>query len=153
MYLCNAGITSNKVLITASGPNSLRVAWWVENGSMALRYTVSCSIVSDNNIEEGTHKKKVAVTFKGAINTMNFGQLLPSTRYSCCIAEHNVDSNSTSEICKEVTTFTEAVEEADSLNGTTIFLFVMVMTAVLCTSMLLVIIRKQRRDGERIANW
>ena len=139
-------------MIIASGTNNLQVTWWIDHKSMVLMYTVSCSRVSNSSI---TVKRNITFLVKGAINVANIGQLLPSTRYNCCVGEHNVDSTF-SEVCKEAVTLIQQVGEqtnSPTASGTTVSLFAMILITLLCTSLLLVVIRKQGKAGKRIVNW
>ena len=148
----HAGITSGEVIITASGTNNLQVTWWIDHKSVVLMYTVSCSRVSNTSI---TVKRNITFLVEGAINVVNIGQLLPSTRYNCCVIKHNVD-NTSSEVCKEAVTLTnQGGEQTNSptASGATISLFAMILITLLCILVLLVIIRKQGKDAKRIVNW
>lgn len=136
-------------MVTASGTNNLQLMWWIDNKSMASRYTVSCSIVSNMNI---VIKKNVTFVVEGTINMANIGQLLPSTRYNCCVIEYNVDGTF-SEVCKVAVTQVGEQTNSSFASGATISLFAMILIMLLCISVLLLIIRKQGEDGKRIVNW
>lgn len=151
--LCDAGITSDQVLITASGSNNLQVALWIEhNVSTALRYMVSCSTVS--NTGSNAAVKKNVMIIEGTINTANIGQLLPSTKYNCCVIESNVDSTFSEVICMEAVTLTQVCEQTNIPSAATISLTAMLLMTLPCASVLLFIIKKQRKDRKRmIINW
>lgn len=155
--LCHTGITSNQVLIITPGTDNL-TAWWIyHNASVALRYMVSCSVVSNTTTKAAVTVMKTNILIKGDIllYTANIDHLLPSTKYNCCVMviEHNsVESTFLDpEICEEAVTLTQVTK---SLSAATIALIAMLVITLPCASVLLFIIKKQRTDAKKmIINW
>ena len=164
LLLQTSGITSNRVLVDATGSTTIQVAWWTEDALVVAWYTVSCHVFPAENLTNvASHTQNVTVFTDQSINSAIVHQLIPTTRYRCCLAEHYVNNtlNSTAEVCKQAITLRPTTQvdgpamqgSTNSPAGATVSLFVMMLLALLCTSLLLIVFMKQGRDREKIAGW
>ena len=153
------GITSNKVLVVATGANSLHVAWWSGDASVVARYSILCSTLYTASSKTAIDQHRVTEFTDGAINSLNMDNLVPLTTYNCCVAEYSVD-NGCHEVCKTATTSSPAddcqqgnTQSLSPIVGAAISLFVMLLITLLCTSILCMVVVKQRKDGKNIRIW
>ena len=149
-------ITTDEVLVVPMGANSLHVAWKTGNATLVLNYTISCSALKANlKVEQCVEQFS-----DNAINSLSVDDLAPQTAYNCCIAEYSINGNR-STVCKTAKTLSVASDcqqgnSSSSLNpvvGAAISLFAMLLITLLCTSVLFVVIMKQRKDGKTIETW
>ena len=151
----------------AIGSTRIRVAWWTEDASQVSRYSVTCyeSQTNEQHVVTGVgYIQNVTVLnfMDQSINSITVDQLMPSTRYRCCLVEYHVNNTFTAEICQHIITLipTTRVNHLVSMDcsnnshvGATVSLFVMMLLALLCTSLLALLVIKQGKDGEKITHW
>lgn len=161
MYYCflhNAVITSDEVLVIATGVNSLLVAWWSSKATLVMRYSVFCSSLhAQVQTNKAEAEQNVEQFNDSAINSLSVNNRVPRTTYNCCVAEYSID-NSYSIVCKMATTLSAASQQGNMTNvnrtvGAAISLFVMLLITLLCTSILSLVAMRQRQDGKRIQKW
>ena len=81
------GITSNKVLVVATGANSLHVAWWSGDASVVARYSILCSTLYTASNKTAVDQHRVTQFTDEAINSLNVDNLVPLTcniQLLCC---------------------------------------------------------------------
>ena len=141
--------SSNRVIVIATESNgpALEVAWWIEDSFRVLLYSVSCSAVSATAI----HEQNLTTSTNNAINTVRFGQLLSSSKYNCCIAEHTLDG-SVNEVCKETKTFPENNIRFCFDSRTVVSLFFVLVVVLLSIIILVIVIWKQGKNAKLMAN-
>ena len=113
---------------------------------VSTMYSVSCASLSDTN----SHEENLTRLIYNAINIVTFSQLLPSSKYSCCVTELGSVYGSSTKVCKEAKTFPKVV---CSTPATTISLFMVLVVVLLCTLVLVAVIVKQGKNGRRIVAW
>ena len=145
----------------AIGSTRIRVAWWTEDASQVLRYSILCYESQTTNIQNVT----VSNFMDQSVNSVTVGQLMPSTRYRCCLVEHHINNKSctfTAEVCQHAITgiSTTQMNHGASMEhsnngcvGAAVSLFVMMLLALVCTLLLTLLIIKQGKDGEKITHW
>ena len=157
----------------ATGSTIIRVAWWTGDKSQVSRYSVSCRKSLENKQNDtvvtgvGHMQNVTALDFMDrSINSIQVGQLLPFTRYRCCLVEHYVNSTFTAEVCQHTITLlpitqvnppvSDSMDCPNNVNsrvGSTVSLFVMMLLALLCTLLLTLLVIKQGKDGQKITHW
>ena len=151
----------------AIGSTGIRVAWWTEDASQVLRYSVSCykSWTNKQRMLTGVGRiQNITVLnfMDQSINSVTVEQLMPSTRYQCCLVEHHVNNIHTVEVCQYEITLASTTQfnhlaskdcSHDSNIGAIVSLFVMMLLALVCTSLLTLLVIKQGKDGEKITHW
>ena len=157
----------------AIGSTTIRVAWWTGDKSQVSRYSVSCceSLANKQNdtvVTDVGHIQNVTVLdfMDRSINSIRVGQLLPFTRYRCCLVEHYVNSTITAEVCQHtimllpITRIAPPVSNSESVEcpnnshvGSTVSLFVMMLLGLFCTLLLTLLVIKQGKDGQKITHW
>ena len=98
----------------ATAATKLQIVWWSDNSSSIVeRYFVSCyyhPLTENQQVVE----HNVTMFYENAINTIAFHQLIPLTKYTCCVVEYLFD-NTTTEACTNVTT--HSLVSCQSANG------------------------------------
>ena len=105
----------------ATAATKLQIVWWSDNSSLIVeRYLVSCyyhPLTENQQVVE----YNVTMFYENAINTIAFHQLIPLTKYTCCVFEYLFD-NTTTEACTNVTTLSKILNTEEDNNtavGTT----------------------------------
>ncbi len=155
----------------ALGPTMIRVAWWTEDASLVSRYSVLCSESLASKLQNNTvvtdieYMQSVTVLnfTNKSINSVRVSRLLPHTNYRCCLVQYNINNNFTAEVCRNAITLLQincGPPVSDSVGcpnnnhvGSIASLFVMLLLAFLCTLLLVLLVVKQARNGEKITHW
>ena len=152
----------------AIGSTRIRVVWWTEDASQVSRYSVSCyeSLTNKQHVVTGVgyiQDVPVLSFMDQSINSVTVGHLMPSTRYKCCLVEHHVNNTFTAEVCQHIISLapTSQINHLASTDsccnnshvGATVSLFMMMLLALLCTSLLMLLVIKQGKNGEKITHW
>ena len=140
----------------ATGANSLHVAWWSGDASVVAKYSILCSTLHTASNKTAIDQHRVTQFTDEAINSLNVDNLVPLTTYNCCIAEYGMD-NSRREVCKTATTSPAddcqqgSTQNLSPIVGAAILsLLVMLLITLLCTSILCMVVVKQKKDGKKI---